>query len=198
MEPSWRSRVCIWEHLARHLELPEISHTVIFLPYCLSFFWALPTVLSCSRFFFCTFHLILSAVLVLLLPISSCLCRLFIPSFFLSVCHCFLLVSVSPSVPSPAFLFLPLHYSICLFLTPFVLVKPCSQTCRDFPGDCKQVSPTLCRHESMRMLQLWKCAGCKPSKARQSTSRDVLLLIHMVLCDAPLNPNTIKGGMRLI
>lgn len=122
--------------------------------------------------FCCTFvHLISSAFPILYSSFRylhvSTICFLF---FFFSVCHFVLLVSLSPSFShhlflSPAFLlfFFPPLQHISFSHHPH-FGKPYSQTFRDFLGDCKQVSQTLCRHELVLMLQLWKSTGRNPVK----------------------------------
>jgi len=164
VESSWRSIVWICrEHLVRHLELLAVGRMNVILPW-LSIVLILLQICS-------PFPLIYLALLILLLPIiiSPCLNYLFPPRFFMFVISFSWFLSPSFShhlLLSLSFLWVFfLHYNISLFHT--TLAKPCSQTFRDFLGDCKQVSPTLCRHELVLMLQLWK--SLQPSHTRPST-----------------------------
>lgn len=155
------------EHLARYLELPTVSHTVAFLPFCLLFsdFWLL--------FTFCWTFLYLS-------PNFVCISDFATPHFDLPMpYYCFPLIFFCLSFLSPGFC-LPHSLTICSFSLLFSYFfpplqhisfshhphfgKPCSHTFRDFLGDCKQVSPTLCRHELLLMLQLRKSTGRNPVK----------------------------------
>ena len=155
----------IWNSLARSF----------FLAHCLSFSF-------CRTWgvFFSTARLISSAFLISATSHSDpSMSQLFVSS---SVCHSLRLVSVSPhslslspSVPFSCFSsFSSLHYSISLLLTTPTLAKPGSQTFRDFLGDCKQVSPTLCRHELVLMLQLWKSTAHNPVKQGNQQAKEIL------------------------
>lgn len=201
MESSWRSRVCIWEHLARHLELPEVSHTVIFLPYCLSFselyplfslvwvfFFLVPFTQFSLQFSFC--YSTSRAVYVV------CLFLL----FFLSVCHCFLLVSVSPSVPSlPSsyFFFPPLQHMS--FSHPLCSGKnPVHRLAETFSGIVNKCLQHCADMSRCGCYSCEKAQAANPVKQGNQQAKIPCCFIHMVLCDAPLNPNIIKGGMQHI
>lgn len=202
MESSWRSRVCIWEHLARHLELPEVSHTVIFLPYCLSFSELYPLFsLVWVFFFFGTFHPISSAVLVLLLHISSCLCRLFIPSFFFFFLfvtafswflsrHLFL--PCLPLIFFPPLQHMSFSHPLCSGKNP---VHRLAETFSGIVNKCLQHCADMSR---CGCYSCEKAQAANPVKQGNQQAKIPCCFIHMVLCDAPLNPNTIKAGMRHI
>lgn len=190
MESFLRSRVCIWEHLVRHLELTAFSHTANFLSYSPSF--SIGCSARCDAIACWFLSPIYSAFLILLFRFDLSTCQLFIfPSSLLS--H-HLLVCIFT-----AFLtFFFFHYSMS-FSHHRLSGKPRSQTSRDFHGNCKQVSPTLCRHELVLVLQLWKSTDCNLVKQSSQQARIYCTAYHhMFSCDTLLNPNTIPWRLLLI
>lgn len=135
MESSWRRRVCIWEHLARHLERLAVSHTVGFLPFRLFSDYWLSFSFGCTLIFFAPNCSTFVLHFWLTILISSCLKYLTLP-FLICLSFVFLLVSIilSPSVHFPCFssIYFFFHYSISLFCTTPTLANPLQRLSETF------------------------------------------------------------------
>lgn len=131
MESSWRRRVCIWEHLARHLERLAVSHTVGFLPfrlfsdYWLSFSFRCTLIFfapNCSTFLTHHFDLFMSQIF------NSSLFNLFVICFSPGLHHSLTICSFS--LLFFYLFFLPLQHISFLHNPHFG--KPLTETFRDF------------------------------------------------------------------
>lgn len=97
-----------------------------------------------------------------------------------------------------AFLTIFFHYSMS-FSYRCLSGKPRSQNSTDIHGNCKQVSPTLCRHELVLVLQLWKITDSNLVKQSNQQVRIYCTAYHhMFSSDALLNPNTVLWRQMLI
>lgn len=196
----------IWEHLARHLELLAVSHTVVFLPFSDFIF---QTIGCCSRrnciLIFCALLCISdSATSHFDLSMTQ---QFASSSYFLSVCNFILLVSVStilsPSVFYRCFYLISvfLHYSVSLFLTTPTLANPVCRLAETFLGIVNRCLQHCADMSWSTVLQLWKSTGHNPVKQSNQKAEDTVYCTvhhHMALCDAPLNPKTIKNWKWLI
>lgn len=167
----------IWEHLARHLELLAVSHSVVFLPFSDFIF---QTIGCCSHrnciLIFCALHLCISDSATSHFDLS-------VTQQFASSSYFFLFVisfSWFLSTPSSDHLFFTtvffnlisvfLHYSISLFLTTPTLANPVCRLSETFLGIVNRCLPTLCRHELVHSPPAVKKHRPQPSKTKQSTS----------------------------
>ena len=117
MESSWTSEACIWEHLVRHLELPAVGRTVVFLSLCLLFSDYYPS-------FIAVFLILLHLIVLYLLPNFLCISDSVAYHFDLSVFQLFVYSSFFMFVIS-FFWFLSPSFSHHLFLSaPSLLFFP--------------------------------------------------------------------------
>lgn len=120
--------------------------------------------------FFCTFLLIWFCYSPSWSLRDSTICSTsFIFCLFVMSLFWFLSPSLSHHLfLSAVFLFFPTSQNISFFSPPPLWQTLFTDFFRDFPGDCKQASPMLCRHESMLKLQLWKKHSRNPAKKKRA------------------------------
>lgn len=143
METSWRSRVCIWEHLVRHLELLAVGR---------SRFVALELFLNLSSYFFCIsdsatthFNLSMSQLFVSSSVVFGLSC--------LSPGFCLPHLILSPSAPSPLLCFWCFSsITASLFLT--ALANPVQRLSETFSGI---VNKCLQRCADMSWCRCYSC-----------------------------------------